>query len=97
MVYLIINISTNKYAITAIANVLSLGLSFISGVFVPQDYLSDKVLNIAKFSPVYYFVRINNQDIISFADMGFDLAIQLLFALAFLLLGLYLSKIKQKA
>lgn len=97
LVFLIINITTDKYAITAIGNVLSLGLSFVSGVFVPQEFLSEKVLTIARFSPIYYFVRINNMDIISFIDMRFELFMQLLFAFAFLMIGLYISKIKQKA
>lgn len=97
LVFLIINITTNKYAITAIGNILSLGLSFISGVFVPQEFLSANVLNIAKFSPVYYFVSINNKDVRSFIDVRFEISMQLLFALAFLMVGLYISRVKQKA
>lgn len=97
LVFLIVNITTNKYAITAIGNVLSLGLSFISGVFVPQEFLGENVLKIARFSPIYYFVNINNKDIASILDIRFELFMQLLFGFAFLLIGLYFSKSKQKA
>lgn len=97
MVFLIINITTNKFAITAIGNVLSLGLSFISGVFVPLEFLSDSVIKIARFFPIYYYVSINNKEVNSFLDMRFEVIMQLLFAFAFLMVGLYLSKVKQRA
>lgn len=96
MVFLIINITTNKFAITAIGNILSLGLSFISGVFVPQEFLSESVLKIARFSPIYYYVNINNRETTTFLDIRFEIFMQLLFTVAFLLVGLYLSRSKQR-
>lgn len=50
----------NSSAQSAIANVLSLGLCFLSGVFVPQELLSTKILSIASFNPVYWYVKANN-------------------------------------
>lgn len=50
----------SRDAIHAAANVLSLGMSFISGVFVPQELLGSHVLKIASFTPVYWYVRANN-------------------------------------
>jgi len=35
-------------------------MSFISGVFVPQELLGSHVLKIASFTPVYWYVRANN-------------------------------------
>jgi ABC-2 type transport system permease protein len=40
-------------------NVLTLGMSFISGVFVPQAILGKTVLTIAQFTPVFWFVKAN--------------------------------------
>ncbi len=97
LTFLINNITRNKFVINALSTVLSLGTSFISGVMVPQQYLSEKVLTIAKFFPTYYFVRINEMTVNSFADMRFDIFMQLLFAIVFLLMGLYFSKTTQKA
>lgn len=96
LVFLINNITNNKFVISGLGTVLSLGTSFISGVMVPQQFLGEKVLTIAKFFPTYYFVRINEMNINSFLDVKYELFMQLLFAMAFLLIGLYFSKSKQK-
>lgn len=97
LVFLINNATSNKFVINAISTVLSLGTSFISGVMVPQQLLSEKVLAIARFFPTYYFVRINERDISSFMEVRYEIFMQLLFAAVFLLIGLYLSKSKQRA
>lgn len=97
LVFLINNVTNNKFLITGISTVLSLGVSFISGVMVPQEFLGENVLRIAKFFPTYYFVTINNKDIVSLLDVRYEIIMQLLFGLGFLLIGLYFSKIKQKA
>jgi ABC-2 type transport system permease protein len=97
LVFLINNITNNKFIISGISTVLSLGTSFISGVMVPQQFLGEKVLTIAKFFPTYYFVKINETNISSFLDVKYEIFMQLLFAMAFLLMGLYFSKVRQKA
>ncbi|MBU5428281.1 ABC transporter permease [Tissierella pigra] len=96
LVFLINNITHNKYIISGVSTVLSLGTSFISGVMVPQQFLGEKVLTIAKFFPTYYFVKINEMNINSFLDVKYEIFMQLLFAIVFLLMGLYFSKTKQK-
>lgn len=97
LTFLINNLTNNKFVKNGLSTVLSLGTSFISGVMVPQELLGEKVLTIAKFFPSYYFVKANNMNINSFLDIRYELLMQILFALAFLLMGLYFSKIKQKA
>ncbi|MDD6098145.1 MAG: ABC transporter permease, partial [Oscillospiraceae bacterium] len=57
---LIAVIAPSSNVISMIANVISLGLSFLCGVFVPQSLLSGVVLNIGKFLPAYWYVRANN-------------------------------------
>ena len=44
-----------------IANVLSLGTCFISGVFVPQSMLGGTVQTLASFTPTYWYVRAINE------------------------------------
>ena len=58
--YLVGLLIKNRNAQSAIANVLALGFSFISGVFVPQELLSDKAMAIASFTPTYWYVKANN-------------------------------------
>jgi ABC-2 type transport system permease protein len=58
--YLIGMIITSKNAQSAAANVVSLGLCILSGAFVPQYLLSEKVLLVASFNPTYWYVKANN-------------------------------------
>ena len=58
--FLIGTLLKSRNAISAASNVLSLGPSFISGVFVPQELLGQNVLSIAKFTPTYWYVTANN-------------------------------------
>ena len=58
--FLISSIVKSRNAMSAAANVVALGFSFISGVFVPQEMLGKSVLNIASFTPSYWYVKANN-------------------------------------
>lgn len=95
--FLINSITRNRFIINGLSTVVSLGAAFISGVFVPQELLSESVLRISKFFPTYYFVKINETGISSFLDVKYELSMQILFAIAFLVIGLYFSKVKQRS
>lgn len=58
--FMIGNIIKGPGAMSAAANVVSLGTCFISGVFVPQALLGKTVLKIASFTPNYWYVKSNN-------------------------------------
>lgn len=94
--FLINHLTTSRFVINGISTVVSLGTAFISGVLVPQEFLGERVLGIAKFFPTYYFVTINEKNINSLLDVRYEILVQLLFAIAFLIMGLYFSKIQQK-
>jgi len=81
----------SRNAQAAVANVLTLGTSFIAGVFVPQELLGHSVLQIARFTPTYWFVRANvaiggldTFDWSSLGDIRLAILIQLGFAGIFL-------------
>ncbi len=57
--FLISNLA-NASSISAVNNVVTLGTCFLSGVFVPQQFLGDGVLTIASFTPTFWFVKANN-------------------------------------
>ncbi len=97
LLFFINNFTKNKFVISGLATVLSLATSFISGVMVPQEFLGEKTLLLAKFFPTYYFVKVNGTTVNSFSDISFNIFMQLSFAVAFILMGLYFSKAKQKA
>lgn len=58
---LISTIVKTRGAMSAAANVVSLGCCFISGVFVPQQYLGDTVVSIARFNPTYWYIKANEE------------------------------------
>ncbi|MFR7592625.1 MAG: ABC transporter permease [Longibaculum sp.] len=59
--FFITTLTHNREVVSMISTVLSLGLSFIAGAFVPQELLSPIVLTIAKLTPSYWFISNNNQ------------------------------------
>ncbi|MGI6082341.1 MAG: ABC transporter permease [Limnochordia bacterium] len=42
-------------------NVITLGMSFLGGVFVPQSIMGRSVLSVARFLPSYWFIRANDE------------------------------------
>ncbi|WP_028043917.1 ABC transporter permease [Candidatus Stoquefichus massiliensis] len=59
--FFLTKLTHEREAISMISTVVSLGTSFIAGVFVPQEFLAPFVLNIAKLTPTYWFITGNNQ------------------------------------
>jgi ABC-2 type transport system permease protein len=97
--YLVGNLINGKQAISALANVFSLGPCFISGVFIQQKYLSDSVLKIASFTPAYWFVEANetvgNATNLSrevLLPVFGDIFVELVFAVALFAVGLVVGK-----
>jgi len=98
----LVGITVNsRKTVQAISTALSLGLAFLSGMFVPQQYLGDTVLKIASFTPSFWYVKANNTigNITTFhwSDIGQIIgymAIQLGFAIAIISIALVVSKRK---
>ena len=89
--FLIGSFIKNENIVSPVVNVLTLGMSFTCGVFVPMDILGKGLKMAARFLPVYWYEVINEQLLktnnFSQAQLtsiykGFG--IQLLFAAAFL-------------
>ncbi len=90
--------------ISAVVNVLSLGMSFLCGVFVSMEVLGKGVLTAAHFLPVYWYEVSNNllagNKSLSSAQMTeffTGLGMQLLFAAAFLGAALVFRKNRAQA
>jgi len=87
----------------SVANVVALGSSFISGVFVPQELLGATVKYVASFTPTYWYVTavrdISELSAYTFADLKgiyAGMLIQIGFAAAFLVLALLLGRQKKR-
>lgn len=100
--FLVGNLTHSRGAQAAIVNVLSLGLSFISGVFVPQFMLGETVLSIARFTPTYWYVKANllidQADQNSGFTLGFmskEIGMQLVFTLVLFTLAVLIIRRKR--
>lgn len=90
--------------LNVIVNIVGLGMSFISGVFVPQYLLGETVLNIAKFTPFYWLCRVNSELLdstnsvtaYSGSELLLSFTVIILFGVAFLLAGLLVRRQKAK-
>lgn len=104
MGFLIGTMVKSKEASSGIVNVIALGSSFICGAFVPQQYLGESVLNIAKILPSYwyisnnnYIVKLSNFDMNSLKPAIINMLIVLAFACIFTLItGIY-NRVKLKS
>jgi ABC-2 type transport system permease protein len=109
VVSLFIGILTGKFiknhgVQAAVTNVVSLGISFVSGVFVSQELLGKTVQTIGSFTPAYWYIRAVDA-ILGTAVWNAErlrpvwesMLIQLGFAAAILIVLLAASKQRRKA
>lgn len=88
---------------SAIANVVALGSSFLSGIFVPQEFQSDTVRKIAGFLPAYWYVKAieKAKNLTSYAwsdlrPIAVYMLIQLAFGIAFICIAMAVSRDKSR-
>lgn len=104
LAFLIGTLVRREELISAIVNVVSLGMSFLCGVFVDLDVLNKGVRTFAQFLPVYWYETANNllannsslsraQTAALYTDYG----LQLLFAAAILGVAMVLLRNRQTA
>lgn len=102
--FLISSFVHNHGAQNGIANVLSLGLAFVGGIFIPQSLLSPTMLSIARFTPSFWYVKAANEIgtlssfnagtlVPVFASMGIELG----FAAALFAVSMALLRQKKRA
>lgn len=99
--FLVSSLVKNKNAISGIVNVIALGLSFISGCFVPQEWINSNVVNFAKLFPSYWYIQ-NNQRIVELTKYTFldlkpvliNMGIILLFGLIYVIINKIIIKLK---
>lgn len=101
--YLIGITVAERKAIAVLSTVISLSLSFLSGVFVPQMYLGASVLRVATFLPTYWYVKANNalMNVTSFQWSDISrvfgyMAIETGFTIAIISIAMVVSKRKRR-
>lgn len=102
IVFLIGQIVKRDTVLNMISNVISLGMCFLCGIFVPLEYLGAGLVRAAHFLPAYWYII--SADRIDHYTAGQELGelwsamgIQLLFGAAFVCAGLAYSKVRMNA
>ena len=97
--FLVSRITDKDQVISIISNILSLGMAFLCGIFVPMEFLGENVIKFAHFLPAYWFSKGTELiEHISEQEMGtlFQyLGVELLFAVAIWFVALAVAKVKK--
>ncbi len=82
--------------ISLVSNVVGLGLAFISGAFVPTEFLPNGILTLAKCFPMYWNLQINAWAVEGSMTLEpkvlFCFSFQFLYIVLFLAIALFVSK-----
>ena len=97
--YLIGMFINNSDLLSGAANIVSLSMCFLCGVFVPMDVMDKSVLKVSQFLPVYWYEQVNEilSSHISLTSqlqekVWLGMGIELLFVVVFVFLIMVVSK-----
>lgn len=101
--FFVTSLTHNRELISGISTVAGLGTSFIAGAFVPQALLTPFVLNLAKFTPSYWYIS-NNNEIAQMTSFSFEnlqtvfvnIGVMIIFTIGFYILMQFISYLKLK-
>ncbi len=100
--YFICSITSNTNLINMLSNMIVLSLSFLCGVFVPSEFMSEAVVKFSQLLPVYWFVDcckyIEHHDFSNILSLHFFecLLIQLVYAIIFFVAGIIINKKREQ-
>lgn len=85
--------------VSMVSNVISLGMCFLGGIFVPLEFLGEGIVRVAHFLPSYWYilaVRMIDAHVPGkpLSDLWMYLGIELLFGAAFICVGLAYSRVR---
>lgn len=86
--FVISALTTNKFLINGIANFISIGMAFLSGIFIPMEVLGETAHNIANFLPLYHFTQIYAASDITWSESFIHVMILILFIITMLIIGI---------
>ena len=89
-------IGDNRYGYSAASTVIGMGLSFISGIFVPLSLLNPVAISIAKFFPVYYVISAAENPSTDFSSYAFNLGMVILFGILYVALAFSIQQIRTR-
>ncbi|QQD84934.1 MULTISPECIES: ABC transporter permease [Jeotgalicoccus] len=81
-------LTTNRFMVNGLANLITLGLAFMSGIFVPIELFGDTARRVAEFLPLYHYTQIYGASDITWSETIPSIAVLLLYTVAFLIIGI---------
>lgn len=86
--YVIGALTTNKFIINGLANLIAIGMAFLSGVMMPLEVMGQTAQNIAQYLPLYHFTQIYSEADITWTEAAFPMLIVALYTIALLIIGM---------
>ncbi len=86
--------------LNAFSNIFGLGFSFLGGIFVPLEIMSQNVKVLSKFIPTYWYISANNiaetysNSNTEFIEYCKCIGIEVIFTIVFFLVAIVVSKLK---
>lgn len=91
---LFIAITNDKQVLSGLISVVSLITAFISGIFLPEEFIPKQILAASKFFPARYFVEFVSNP--ATTNLIKFIGIQLIFIIFYLSSGILVKKIKDR-
>lgn len=97
--FVISRLITNIDMLNMASNIISLGMSFLCGIFVPKELLGEGVIKLAHFLPAYWYNQAVDQldrytpDVLP--EITKYMGIEILFALVIVVIGLVIARKQQ--
>lgn len=95
--YMLSKMITSVRVQNAVVNSVTLGIGFISGAFVPVEFIDQKIISFAKLFPVYWNIEANNyigDGNIGFQSIGMSILIQVTFAITAVCIAMLIARYK---
>ena len=92
---------TKKAALLSMfSNVFGLGSSFLCGIFVPREYLSDSVAAFGRFLPAYWYINVEdalcNFSPEAYSTITTGYLVQVLYGVAVLVIALVIGQYQRR-
>lgn len=91
----------NKNTFNSLVAIIILGMTFIGGLFIPLELMSSKIIKMAQFTPIYWYIKANNNiqnlDIVPsdyLISIGWQILMVCAFGAGILTLTIIISKVK---
>ena len=91
----------NKNTFNSLVAIIILSLTFIGGLFIPLELMSSKIVKLAQFTPMYWYIKANNNiqnlEIVSseyLTPIGWQMLMVAAFGIVIIAVTIIISKIK---